>query len=166
MASRWQSLSRNSRALIVTLPLALVLLVAAAVGGANGSANSPGSPGTPTPAAAFTTAPATSHTSAPAPRHTRAHHPHARRHHQQHPRQHHRRQHHPRKRHPRKRHHRAIVAPVPSPTPTGCYPLSDSGSCYEPGEYCRDSDAGVTGLAGDGEQIICRDNDGLRWEPV
>jgi hypothetical protein len=36
----------------------------------------------------------------------------------------------------------------------------------EPGEYCRDSDQGVTGVAGDGESIICEDNDGLRWEPA
>ena len=57
-------------------------------------------------------------------------------------------------------------APPSSTAPTGCYPLSDEGTCYEPGEYCRDSDHGATGIAGDGEKIICEDNDGWRWEPA
>jgi hypothetical protein len=52
------------------------------------------------------------------------------------------------------------------PPPASCYPLSDEGTCYEPGEFCRDSDHGATGLAGDGEKIICEDNDGWRWEPA
>lgn len=55
--------------------------------------------------------------------------------------------------------------PTPTPTPTGCYPKTDSGNCYEPGEYCRDSDHGVSGLAGDGKAIVCENNDGWRWEP-
>jgi hypothetical protein len=37
---------------------------------------------------------------------------------------------------------------------------------YEPGEYCQDSDQGVTGQAGDGKAITCENNDGLRWEPT
>jgi hypothetical protein len=53
----------------------------------------------------------------------------------------------------------------PSAAPTGCYPLSDENTCYEPGEYCRDDDHGMTGVAGDGEKIVCEDNDGWRWEP-
>jgi hypothetical protein len=57
-------------------------------------------------------------------------------------------------------------APPSSAAPTGCYPLSDEGTCYEPGEFCRDSDHGMTGTAGDGEKIICADNDGWRWEPA
>ncbi|HEX4213410.1 MAG TPA: hypothetical protein VIA06_08815 [Candidatus Dormibacteraeota bacterium] len=58
-------------------------------------------------------------------------------------------------------------APVttPTPAPPGCHPLSDEGTCYEPGEYCRDSDHGASGIAGDGEAITCEDNDGWRWEP-
>jgi hypothetical protein len=48
---------------------------------------------------------------------------------------------------------------------TSCNPMSDEGTCYEPGEYCRDDDQGMTGVAGDGESIVCTDNDGLRWEP-
>jgi hypothetical protein len=44
-----------------------------------------------------------------------------------------------------------------------CYPISNEGTCYEPGEYCRTDDHGVTGLAGDGKTIICED---WRWEPV
>ena len=55
--------------------------------------------------------------------------------------------------------------PPPSPAPAGCHPLTDGGKCYEPGEFCRDSDHGVTGLAGDGKVIKCEDNDGWRWEP-
>lgn len=64
------------------------------------------------------------------------------------------------------------VAPAPAPVstpaapaPSSCYPLTDAGNCYEPGEYCRASDSGTTGLAGDGESITCTNNDGLRWEP-
>jgi hypothetical protein len=57
------------------------------------------------------------------------------------------------------------ATPTPSAGPTGCYPLSDEGTCYEPGEYCRDSDHGSSGVAGDGEAITCEDNDGWRWEP-
>lgn len=55
-------------------------------------------------------------------------------------------------------------ATVSTPS-TSCYPLSDEGTCYEPGEYCRDADEGTSGIAGDGEAITCEDNDGLRWEP-
>lgn len=59
-------------------------------------------------------------------------------------------------------------APPASPPPaaTSCYPISDEGTCYEPGEFCRDDDHGVSGLAGDGETITCEDNDGWRWEPT
>jgi hypothetical protein len=55
--------------------------------------------------------------------------------------------------------------PPPPPAPTGCYPKTDGGNCYEPGEFCRDDDHGATGVAGDGKRIICEDNDGWRWEP-
>jgi hypothetical protein len=44
--------------------------------------------------------------------------------------------------------------------------VSDEGTCYEPGEYCRDDDHYMTGVAGDGEAIECEDNDGWRWEPT
>lgn len=54
--------------------------------------------------------------------------------------------------------------PTPSPSPSSCYPLTNSGHCYEPGEYCRNSDHGVTGLAGDGKRITCGYNNGWRWE--
>jgi hypothetical protein len=56
--------------------------------------------------------------------------------------------------------------PPPPPAPkASCHPLTNGGNCYEPGEFCRDSDHGVTGLAGDGKLITCEDNDGWRWEP-
>ena len=64
--------------------------------------------------------------------------------------------------------------PPPPPTaaqaapaaPAGCTPKTDAGNCYQPGEFCRDSDHGVSGVAGDGKAIRCEDNDGWRWEPV
>ena len=62
------------------------------------------------------------------------------------------------------------TAPTPSPSttsaPASCYPLTDGGNCYQPGEYCRNSDHGATGRAGDGETIVCQDNNGWRWEPT
>jgi hypothetical protein len=63
------------------------------------------------------------------------------------------------------------TAPAPAPTqaattPAGCYPTSDEGTCYEPGEYCREDDHGTSGVAGDGKAITCEDNDGWRWEPA
>ena len=63
------------------------------------------------------------------------------------------------------------AAPPPAPTTapstsSGCYPLTNGGNCYEPGEYCRKGDHGAAGVAGDGEHIICEDNDGWRWEPA
>ena len=48
---------------------------------------------------------------------------------------------------------------------TSCHPLSSAGNCYEPGEDCSDADHGLSGVAGDGEPIVCEDNDGWRWEP-
>jgi hypothetical protein len=60
------------------------------------------------------------------------------------------------------------AAPPPPPSsvaPAGCHPLTNGGNCYEPGEYCRNDDHGMTGLAGDGKTITCEDNDGWRWEP-
>ena len=58
------------------------------------------------------------------------------------------------------------TAPAPPPAPSGCHPIASSGNCYEPGEFCPHADAGMTGVAGDGETIICEDNNGLRWEPA
>jgi hypothetical protein len=55
---------------------------------------------------------------------------------------------------------------VPAPAAPSCTPLTGGGNCYEPGEYCRDDDHGVTGVAGDGETITCEDNNGWRWEPT
>jgi hypothetical protein len=53
-----------------------------------------------------------------------------------------------------------------APTPADCHPTSDEGTCYEPGEYCREDDHGTSGVAGDGKAITCEDNDGWRWEPA
>lgn len=61
-------------------------------------------------------------------------------------------------------------APSPPPTtaaPTGCHPKTSSGNCYEAGEFCRASDVGTTGVAGNGERIVCRrDGSYNRWEPA
>jgi hypothetical protein len=65
------------------------------------------------------------------------------------------------------------AAPPPPPppvvtttAPAACTPKTNAGNCYEPGEFCRASDHGATGVAGDGKTIKCEDNDGWRWEPV
>ncbi|HEX5191705.1 MAG TPA: phospholipase D-like domain-containing protein [Solirubrobacteraceae bacterium] len=55
--------------------------------------------------------------------------------------------------------------PPRTPAPTRCYPRSGSGNCYEPGEYCSKADHGKSGIAGNGEAIVCEDNNGWRWEP-
>jgi hypothetical protein len=57
------------------------------------------------------------------------------------------------------------AAAAPS-SPSGCHPQTNKGNCYEPGEMCRKSDHGASGVAGSGESIVCRDNDGWRWEPA
>lgn len=58
----------------------------------------------------------------------------------------------------------ATQAPAPPPaTHTSCYPLTNGGNCYEPGEYCRNADAGTYGVAGDGERIYCTNR---HWEPA
>jgi hypothetical protein len=62
-----------------------------------------------------------------------------------------------------------VLAPAqasPPLSPSGCYPLTNKGNCYEPGEFCRGSDHGASGVAGDGKSIKCTNNDGWRWEPV
>ena len=56
----------------------------------------------------------------------------------------------------------AAVAPARSTA--GCYPLTDGGKCYSPGEFCRDDDHGTAGIDGDGNPVTCTDNDGWRWE--
>jgi hypothetical protein len=35
------------------------------------------------------------------------------------------------------------------------YPLSNEGTCYEPGEFCRTADHGKSGVPGDGKRITC-----------
>ena len=60
----------------------------------------------------------------------------------------------------------APPAPPTTKAAVSCYPLTNGGNCYEPGEYCRNSDHGMSGVAGDGEAIICEYKDGWRWEPA
>jgi hypothetical protein len=67
----------------------------------------------------------------------------------------------------------ATQAPPPAPAnppaaapAASCHPLTNSGNCYEPGEYCRNADHAAHGVAGNGEAIVCTDNNGWRWEPA
>jgi hypothetical protein len=53
--------------------------------------------------------------------------------------------------------------PTQAPVAVSCYPLSNSGTCYRPGEFCRSSDHGATGLTADGRAIVCVDRNGWRW---
>jgi phosphatidylserine/phosphatidylglycerophosphate/cardiolipin synthase-like enzyme len=52
----------------------------------------------------------------------------------------------------------------PAPAPAACHPRTGSGHCYEPGEYCSQAEHGMSGIAGDGEAIICENRGGWRWE--
>ncbi|MBR7835817.1 hypothetical protein KDL01_21265, partial [Actinospica durhamensis] len=57
--------------------------------------------------------------------------------------------------------------PAPVKTTTqkqSCTPLTNSGKCYTPGEFCRSTDHGKSGIDADGDPITCVDNDGWRWE--
>jgi hypothetical protein len=58
-----------------------------------------------------------------------------------------------------------IAAAAAPSSPSSCQPKTKGGNCYEPGEMCRKSDHGASGVSGGGENIVCRDNDGWRWEP-
>ena len=69
--------------------------------------------------------------------------------------------------------HRLLPKRTTSPStaaaaPAGCYPKTNSGNCYEPGEYCRNSNHGMSGVAGDGENIKCEEHkhNRWRWEPM
>jgi hypothetical protein len=61
-------------------------------------------------------------------------------------------------------------APQPAPSTAqaqSCYPLTNGGGCYKPGEFCRKSDHGATGIDANGDSIKCEDNNGLwRWERI
>ncbi len=60
----------------------------------------------------------------------------------------------------------APVTSTSAPAPSGCFPKASTGNCYQPGEFCPHADAGMHGIDGSGNPIICEDNDGLRWEPA
>lgn len=71
-----------------------------------------------------------------------------------------------------------VYTPAAAPAPTthapqpvqtivraqSCYPLTNGGKCYSPGEYCRDDDHGTSGIDAEGDAIVCEDNGGWRWE--
>jgi hypothetical protein len=63
----------------------------------------------------------------------------------------------------------SAAAPVTQPSapaaPAGCHPVTSSGNCYEPGEFCSDAEHGETGVAGDGKTITCVASGSYwRWE--
>jgi hypothetical protein len=60
----------------------------------------------------------------------------------------------------------SLTPPPSSAAPAGCHPTAPSGNCYEPGEYCPTADAGMSGVAGDGEAITCVLESGrYHWHP-
>ena len=142
--THWRSLSMGRKALILAFlsSLTFLVVVVAAVAG-SGSAGPSRSPSAPAPATGVAQAAGVATAVTPSPTRTRRH-----------------------RKHHHRRHHHVIVPPAPAPTPAGCYPTAASGNCYEPGEFCSSADAGMSGVAGDGERIICEDNNGLRWEPA
>lgn len=65
-----------------------------------------------------------------------------------------------------------VAAPAPSSPPSsppaagGCHPKTPSGNCYEPGQFCPTADAGMSGVAGNGETITCVLESGrYHWHP-
>lgn len=132
-----RSLPPRHKILMVALPLVVVLIIAMAL--AFGSLGPPRSPTAQDPASG--SGPAAG-IAAPVTGAALVHH---------HPNRHH-------------RNHRVIAPPAPAPTPARCHPMTASGNCYKPGDFCSRADAGMTGVAGNGEKIICEKNKGWRWE--
>ena len=59
------------------------------------------------------------------------------------------------------------AAPSQSPaTAASCQPLSSTGHCYQAGESCPAADHNQSGVDGNGNAIICKNNHGWRWEPA
>lgn len=66
---------------------------------------------------------------------------------------------------------RAAIAPPAThsaaPAQASCYPKTSGGNCYRAGEFCRKSDLGSAGVAGNGERIRCEASGSRnRWEPA
>ena len=60
----------------------------------------------------------------------------------------------------------SVMPRAPAARPAAsCHPTTTSGHCYLPGQYCRKSDKGKSGVAGDGVKITCKKyKNGYRWE--
>jgi hypothetical protein len=55
----------------------------------------------------------------------------------------------------------------PAPVHAACFPETSGGNCYRAGEFCRKSDLGSAGVAGNGERIRCEASGSRnRWEPA
>jgi hypothetical protein len=65
---------------------------------------------------------------------------------------------------------RITSSPPPAaaaPAPAACHPVTSGGNCYRAGEFCRESDHGASGIAGNGAVIRCEPSGGRwRWEPA
>lgn len=55
---------------------------------------------------------------------------------------------------------------VPAPPQSSCHPMTSTGHCYQPGEYCPDADHGLSGIDSNGAAITCEYRNGWRWEPT
>lgn len=68
----------------------------------------------------------------------------------------------------------SVPAPPPPTTaaPTGCYPRTNAGGCYKPGQICRTGDRGTTGMTAGGQAIKCEEttsstgNVSWRWVAI
>lgn len=54
-------------------------------------------------------------------------------------------------------------APAPDPSTAACYPTTAAGNCYQAGEFCSDADHGMSGIAENGDAIVCENDNGWRW---
>jgi hypothetical protein len=54
-------------------------------------------------------------------------------------------------------------APAPDPSTAACYPTTSAGNCYQTGEFCPNADHGMSGIAENGDSIVCENDNGWRW---
>lgn len=59
----------------------------------------------------------------------------------------------------------ATTPTEPAATDPTCHPSDDNGNCYEPGDMCTMSEQGESGVAGNGDVIMCVRSVGTwRWQ--
>ena len=57
----------------------------------------------------------------------------------------------------------STAAPAPPASSGGCLPLTPSGTCYRPGEYCSDAEHGESGIGSGGVPITCEPTGSRLW---